>query len=377
MEKFAPDGGDPEGPMYWNYGTKYNVYLIDGLQTTFGKDYELKKAPGFSKTGGFEMAMIDPIGLRVNFSDSDEGTSPAPEMFWLSREFNERSYYQQELRASSESPSIFHLFWAIHQPPTVTSDIDPNQFFTGVNVVTLRDNWTERAGSFAALKGGNNSENHGHLDLGSFIIDAEGERWAIDLGPDDYDLPGYFDKTHERWTYFRTSTLSHNTLNFDGENQSLKAEAKIIEFHSTPHSAFVMIDLSATYPEKASSILRKVRKEGSNFLIQDEFELKKPTQVTWNFMTRARTLKVKNGLELSQGKSKVTLRILEPKDAKFEIQSAERRPPEERNSGVQMIQIKMKDATGHKRIAVLFETKKPRISVIKPHDLGTEMRGNR
>ena len=38
-----------------------------------------------------------------------------------------------------------------------------------------------------------------HLDLGTFVLDALGQRWAGDLGPDDYDLPGYFGP--ERFTY--------------------------------------------------------------------------------------------------------------------------------------------------------------------------------
>ena len=45
---------------------------------------------------------------------------------------------------------------------------------------------------FLAAKGGLNRGYHSHLDLGSFVLDAFGQRWAEDLGPEDYGLPGYF-----------------------------------------------------------------------------------------------------------------------------------------------------------------------------------------
>jgi hypothetical protein len=32
----------------------------------------------------------------------------------------------------------------------------------------------------------------------------------VDLGGDVYSLPGYFGK--QRWAYYRTSTVGHNTL---------------------------------------------------------------------------------------------------------------------------------------------------------------------
>ena len=36
-------------------------------------------------------------------------------------------------------------------------------------------------------------------------MDADGVRWAADLGQDDYDLPGYWSSGADggRWNYFR------------------------------------------------------------------------------------------------------------------------------------------------------------------------------
>jgi hypothetical protein len=358
MAKYAPDGGDPEGPMYWTYGTRYNVYLIDGLRTTFGRDWGLTDAPGFSLTGRYLMAMSDPAGIWANTSDAEEGSSYAPQLFWFSRVYNEPAYYQYELAKGPRRGSIFHLFWAINQPTSTASALDPNQFFKAINIATFRDNWTDKTSSFLAFKGGSNVANHTHLDLGSFIVNAKGVRWAVDLGPDNYLLPGYNGRDPRRWTYFRIGTRSHNTLILDNENQNLQAEAKIVKFNSAPASAFAVMDLSSTYPDKAVSMLRGIRKIGSNFLIQDELDLKKPTQVTWNFTTRSRIELTETGARLSQDNAQIQLRILEPSGAKFAIESAAQKPPEKDNKGVQMIQLRIPGATGKTRIVIAIEVTK-------------------
>jgi hypothetical protein len=38
-----------------------------------------------------------------------------------------------------------------------------------------------------AMKGGSVSVNHAHMDIGSFVMDADGVRWAMDFGMQDYE----------------------------------------------------------------------------------------------------------------------------------------------------------------------------------------------
>jgi hypothetical protein len=63
----------------------------------------------------------------------------------------------------------------------------------------LRSEWENPQALCVAFKAGDNKANHSHLDLGSFVFDAAGVRWAMDLGADNYNLPGYFGK--QRWDY--------------------------------------------------------------------------------------------------------------------------------------------------------------------------------
>src|SRR5690606_35718369 len=102
-----------------------------------------------------------------------------------------------------------------------------------------------------------NRVNHAHLDLGTFVLDAQGVRWAIDVGRGDYNLPGYFGG--QRWSYFRINTHSHNAVLLDGQSQLPSARAEIVRFSADPDMqwAGTVIDLSQAWPQ-AEHVLRGV-----------------------------------------------------------------------------------------------------------------------
>lgn len=254
MKVYAPDGGYAEGPGYWNYGTHYNVLYLAALQTALGTDFGLADVPGFADAGLFRIHTIGPTGKRFNFADCGEASDSAPCMFWLSRRFDRPIYAAHEREQMSLRPDVFHLLW-LDERPADLSTLPTGALFKNVNVACLRSGWTKDA-TFLGIKGGSNQASHGHLDLGSFVLDALGERWATDLGPDDYNLPGYFGK--QRWDYYRLRTEGHNTLNISGQNQVLTAAASVMEYESNDLSERVKIDLSAAYTPHFSLVFRSI-----------------------------------------------------------------------------------------------------------------------
>src|SRR4029077_14278793 len=50
LSAYAPDGGYPEGPGYWTYGTTYSVITSAGLESVLGTDLGFKATPGFDRT---------------------------------------------------------------------------------------------------------------------------------------------------------------------------------------------------------------------------------------------------------------------------------------------------------------------------------------
>ena len=66
------------------------------------------------------------------------------------------------------------------------------------------------------FKGGSPGTNHAHMDVGSFVVDMQGVRWAVDLGGQGYhglesrgvDLWNR-GQDSERWTVFRLNNFGH------------------------------------------------------------------------------------------------------------------------------------------------------------------------
>ena len=235
MASFAPDGGWAEGPGYWNYATEYNVFFLSAVESALGTDFGLKQMAGFPETGEFRMQSIGPLNRTFNYADAHDSPGAAPQMFWLAKAFSRPDYAEHESRHIGDRAGIFHLLWAAGRPQLLQRAPPPlDKLFRGIDVAFFRSAWNDKNALFVGFKGGDNRANHSHLDLGTFVLDAFGQRWALDLGSDDYNLPGYFGP--QRWNYYRLRTEGHNTLTIEGENQNPTARARLLAFHSDPRA---------------------------------------------------------------------------------------------------------------------------------------------
>ena len=245
MAEFAPDGAWGEGPGYWGYATSYNVLMIAALESALGSDFGLPQAPGFSETGLFPIYMTGSSGLSFAFADAHEGVIRAPQLFWLARKFGRPEYAWFERQ--NAAPSAQDLVWFDERAVSPKeAGLPLDKYFRHVEAATLRGAWEDKEATFVGFKAGSNRVNHSNLDLGSFTLDALGVRWAMDLGADNYNLPGYFGG--QRWTYYRLRAEGHNTLLINPgpePDQDPKAAAPITRFESKPERAFAIADLAA------------------------------------------------------------------------------------------------------------------------------------
>jgi len=354
MRSYAPDGGWEEGPGYWDYATVYTTYFLAGVESALGTDFGLSQMPGFADAGIFRIHSIGPLRLTFNFADAEPEAGTSAEMFWLAKKFHRPLYAKHERSMVGDHPESFHLIWSLDSlAPKSAPEPDRGAIFRAVNAAFFRSAWDDPKAIFIGFKGGDNAANHGHLDLGTFVLDALGQRWALDLGPDDYNLPGYFGK--ERWSYYRLRTEGHNTLTLDDQYQNLDAKAPLIAYLSTPNRSFAVADLSAAYEPAVSKALRGVELiNGRQVLVQDELMLTKPVKVVWNFHTRAKIDLDLSTAILTQGDSKLVARILSPKGAKFEVISADPPPPEGQQPDVRNLIICLPRVEEHVRLAVTF-----------------------
>ncbi|HEY9776075.1 MAG TPA: heparinase II/III family protein [Planktothrix sp.] len=284
MQSFAPDGGWSEGPGYWNYATKYCMFMMASMQTALKTDFGFSKFSGFDQTGFFNIYCYGPIDKCFNFADCADDLRKAPQMFWMSTVFDKPVYAGAELNAASKLTDIFHLlFYPAKFETQEEAKLPLMKAFEGTNVCTMRTSWTDPDATFVGIKGGDNASPHAHLDLGSFVIDSQGCRWALDLGPDDYDLPGYFGKT--RWNYYRLRTEGHNTLTIGRENQDPKSKANL--FAPPVTTGWPQIGVALTEAYGGASVIREIFiGPNDTIYLSDSFNAV-DQEWTWHFHTPA------------------------------------------------------------------------------------------
>jgi hypothetical protein len=367
MKTYAPDGGWEAGPDYWEYATRYAVFAMDSLETALGRDFGLSRSPGFSETGLFPMDCSGPQDLYFNFADSHPVHSPQPAYFWLGRKFGlsecimENHRLLEKQLSAREVPDAFDVVW--YAPPVRTAPPPRNKVrhYRGIQTVFIRSHWNRPDAVFIGFKGGSNQADHAHLDLGSFVLDASGIRWVADLGPDDYDIPGYWDMKEGggRWRLFRLNNRSHGTLILNGDLQRAESAANVIRTGSANSLSFAVMDLSGAYAPHAASVHRGValRNDGTA-VIQDEIEWSgRGGKIRWQAMTEAGLEISGSEAVLSRGGKILRAKISVPAGARFREYSALREPPENSNEGFRLLAVDHEETEARTTMQIVFSVK--------------------
>lgn len=398
MAAFAPSGGFPEGPgFYWGYAMSFNVLAIDLLERNYDTDFGLAGLPGFPESVDYPDLMTGPSGLVFNYGDAgivDDQQRVARRdtqacIWWLARRFkrpdilirHELSLYRAHCadrtplnptpRRSFQRLFPLTLLW-LQSPSTAQSA--PNtplcRLLPGsVPVSVQRSGWDSSAW-FVGLKGGSPSVPHGHMDGGSFVLDAKGCRWAADLGSEDYfrmenagkNLWGQTQNS-DRWRIFRLGTDSHNTLLVNEAMQYAAGSAKFLSFEAKEPSKAIL-DLTALYPGADRVVRMGTLLPGGGYILDDEVVgLAKDSVVKWQMITPAQVRKIDgNVLTLAQKdregeEQTLTLTISDAKAVWLQKSVEERLLPDEsRNPGMTQVYFTIgAGQNGKAAFAVRFE----------------------
>ncbi len=338
MAEYAPDGAWAEGPGYWNYATTYNVAFLAALETALGTDFGLGQIPGFAEAGMFPLYLTGPLNRTFNYADGGDGAIRAPLLFWMAKKFQRPAYAVYQKRLASPAP-LDLLWYDAALASASRADLPLDKHFRGADIVTFRSAWNDRDALFVGFKAGDNKANHSHLDLGSFVFDALGWRWAVDLGAENYNLPGYFGKA--RWTYYRLRAEGQNALVLNpgaGPDQEPSAAARLERFESNSAQAFAIADLTPAYAKHARSVRRGVALlDRQHLLVQDEVRADALVDAWWFMHTPAEIEIASDGrvATLKQGHAALRAELLSPANATFEARPAEPLPgspnPERQN----------------------------------------------
>ena len=344
MKDYQPDGAYPEGYGYWAYGTSFNVLFLDAIEKAYGSDFGLNDVPGFLETAGFYMNMTGATRQPYNWGDAGMGTNLTPAMFWFAQKNNnstllwvEKDYLQQEdfSRFTRNRLLPATLIWGMGMD--LNKIKEPEQkFWTGQGanpVAMMRTSWSDPKAIYVGFKAGSPSVNHGHMDIGSFIMESDGIRWAMDFGMQSYESleskgMQIFGRTQDaqRWTVMRLNNFVHNTLTMNGQHQLVDGYAQIDRHSEEEGFQFAISDISSVYKGQVKEAVRGIGIVNQEYvLVQDEITaMDHLATVRWNMLTPAEVTIKDNGTAiLEKDGEKLTLKVEAPKGIQLTTWSTE------------------------------------------------------
>ncbi|WP_256009610.1 heparinase II/III domain-containing protein [Desertivirga xinjiangensis] len=332
MKEYGPDGNYAEGYSYWGYGTSYNVFFINAIENLTANDYGLKEMPGFMKTAAFYENLIGTSRQPFNYSDCGgiEGLQPA--MFWFANQLKEpsllhieKSYLQtSKFNAKTNRFLPAALIWGYRTPLDAVS-APQNLLWQGKGenqIAVMRTAWDKLDGIYVGFKGGSPSLSHGHMDAGSFVMDAEGVRWSADLGMQQYnslESAGLdiwnMSQNSDRWKVFRYTNHSHSTLTVNNQHQNVSGNGTILKSSGEEQSKeniYAVMDISSLYKDNLKSAQRGIAVINGRYVnVRDEIETgDKECVIRWAMLTPAKIESSEgNQLELSNQNKKLVLYV--------------------------------------------------------------------
>lgn len=312
MRLYSPDGAYREGPGYWCYGTAYNCIFLAAVEKYYGTDFGLiKEFPDFLKTVDYHLAMMTPTYEVFCYADQAFPAQVSIAPFYLYDKSGNDSYLFMLDRLLRDVP--LELARCRHQrtlPAALVfaglsgrklhhiSEPASLSFVAGgrTPVAAFRSSWNDRDALYIGLKCGSPGEGHNHMDEGSFYIEANGVRWAVDLGGENYsklekagaDLWSYGEDAG-RWRILRTGLWGHNCLILNAHDLNVKGYCKIDRSDTDPMNMWAETDLSSIYDKDAESVSRRVSLVDKRyFVIEDRIVTSaKPVKMRWQMATEA------------------------------------------------------------------------------------------
>jgi hypothetical protein len=252
LNNLGPDGAWQEGRSYWAYGMSETIYFMESIRkVTKGKfnllaHERIQKAPVdfalYGLTGEFGDGNGRPVGNTSLINILAEQTSNG-----------EGVWYRNHIL--KEGASIFDLIWprpAVKESAPETA----SKYFRSIDWAFMRSDFLNPNAVTVACKAGYNDDpHHGHLDVGQFMVYWQNKYFIKDLGNIAYDEQ-YF--TSDRWNYPNASSLGHNLIFVNGEQQkSAKYKdsawekgvgGKILEFRTSGKRDYTLMDPTKAYP---------------------------------------------------------------------------------------------------------------------------------
>ncbi|QHI69317.1 discoidin domain-containing protein [Tichowtungia aerotolerans] len=295
LNGLLPGGAWDEGSGYFGYGMTGMTLGLSSVQNSLGTLFGLLEHPGLEKTGAYLAATTGPAGT-FNYGDGTSRINPAYWMSWLAGAVESEklaSSFRHMQGLQVHQGSVLGLCW--DDPAQKGSEIafPPAAGFGRIEVGALRQRWDDPLAAWVGFKFGRPWQSHAHSDVGSFVYDWGGVRWAVDVSTPPY-LKDFFSYEDQRYHFYGAKPEGHNTLVInptDAYQQIIDSDSPIVRVED----GSAVGDMTPAYAAHAKSVRREFRldSESGELIVKDELRLKNPSKVWW-FMHTAAQVELKD-----------------------------------------------------------------------------------
>lgn len=297
MRGFGDDGYCSEGAGYWNYGFGHYLYLAeiiyeytDGAVNLFEADNPGKLINVANYPYNYQISE----GVCAPFSD---GVSRVSDDGGFTSKMVVRKYgatmppYRKKRGGVDSYSACFQLIeWKYMKAEMdkenvgkTASELPGHTHFDEFGMVISRGN--QEVPLSIAVKAGHNSENHNHMDVGTYTVVLGKDIMTGDIGAPSYIAGAFADDNPARSSWGHPVPRIDNTLQAKGREFS--GEITATEF--TENLDRVVMDIKAAYEIPAlTSLVRTMENDKSGqgaISITDKFSLSKPLDFGVAIMT--------------------------------------------------------------------------------------------
>ena len=289
FDMLAPDGSWYEGVAYWTQTSRTMIWAMKALITASGSDYGLFNVPGLKYSGYYLYEQSGSTGI-FNFNYAAYRGYVSPWLVYFADRLGDESLKKicvDHMKKYGEKGSAEAIFLCGKSPGENTKISLPlDSYYRGAETVSMRNSWNDEDMFFVGFHSGDNDALNGQLDIGTFVIDAFGDRFIHDLGVENYNLSGNFEKYRNRAEGNNCYIINPSTDFYD---QALTAYCYMDRYESNAKSALAVTDITDAYRGKVTSAKRamKMTNNRKSVILQDEIKCISPSEIYWGVHTPA------------------------------------------------------------------------------------------
>lgn len=301
LYNYAPHGGLGESVHYWEYGTEYVVRTIDAYQNIFGDDYGLLDYPGVLEAPYFAYQIEANEGSWAFHDDPpgyEEDSTNKSYSLWAAKKTGDINLQRLRLDdlGTEGTPYLYDLIYYTPEANPQPGVLELDKTYEHLEVAFSR-NGIDKDQFWLGMHGHKNNVPHVQWDMGNFVYEAFGVRFATDYGREDYNHPSSSGEKEggAKGQLFVCRPEGHNLYMIDPgkyTGQLYNAQTKVEELIIKPKGSAFKLDLTEAYWGDAEKAVRgfMLTNDRTNLVVQDEITLsdeKVGKDIKWFWQTVA------------------------------------------------------------------------------------------